>query len=87
VAVVKKYGHRLFAPCGGDNQVDRVISIDVPRFDQEAAHRRNKLNRLSSDLRKEYLNRVVGIARPVLSSLNSGEIWTTVAVEVGDRKG
>jgi len=86
MAVVKKYGHGLFAPCGGDDQINTVISINVARLDEQAAYRGNKVDRLSSDLRKVYLNRVVGTARPVLSSLNAGEIWTTVAVEIGDRK-
>ena len=86
MAVVKKYGHGLFAPCRRDDQIDRAISIDVPRLDQQAAYRANQVNRLSSDVGKLYLNRVVGTAGPVLFRLNAGEIWTTVAVEIGDRK-
>jgi len=87
VAVVEKYRHGLSAPCGGNNQIDTVISIDVPRLDQEAAYRGHKVNRLSSDLGKVYLNRVVGTVVCVLSGLNAGEIWTTVAIEIRNRKG
>jgi len=86
VAVVEKYGYGLFAPCRGDNQIDTVISINVACLDQQAAHRGDKVDRLSSDLRKVYLNRVVRTVGPVLSSLNAGEIWTSIAVEIGDRK-
>lgn len=86
MAVVKKYGYRLFAPCRGDDQIDAVVSINVARLDPQSAYRSNEVDRLSLDLRKVYLNRVVGTAGPVLSSLNVGEIWTTVAVEIGDRK-
>ena len=86
MAVVKKYGHGLFAPCRGDDQIYSAISIYVARLDQQATYGRDKVNRLSSDVRKLYLNRVVGSAGPVLFSLNAGEIWTTVAVEIGDRK-
>ena len=87
MAVVKKYCHRLFMPRRGDNQIDTVISIDVPRLDQEPARRGKKVNRLSSDLRKAYLDRIIGTVVPVLSGLNAGEIWTTVAIEIGDCKG
>ena len=86
MAVVKKYRHWLPAQCSGDDQIDTVISINVPRLDQQAPYRAVNGNRLSSDLGKVYLNRVVGTAAPVLSGLNAGEIWTTVAVEIGDRK-
>lgn len=87
MAVVEKYRHGLSEPCGGDDEINSVISINVPRLDQEAACWSNKVNRLSSELRKLYLNRVVGTAAPVLFGLNAGEIWATVAVEIGDRKG
>lgn len=87
MTIVKKYRHGLSAPCGGDDQIDSVISVDVPRLDPEAAYRSDEVNRLSSDLGEVYLNRVVGCAGPVLSSLDAGEIRATVAVEIGDRKG
>jgi hypothetical protein len=86
VAVVKKYRHWLSAYCGGDDQINTVISIHVPRLDQEAAYWAINGNRLSSNLGKVYLNRVVGTAAPVLSGLNAGEIWEAVAVEICDCK-
>jgi hypothetical protein len=33
MAVVKKYGYGLFAPCRGDDQIDGVISIHVAGLD------------------------------------------------------
>ena len=86
MAVVKKYRHWLFAPRRQDDQIDGAISVNVPRLDQQAADWGNNVNRLSSALRKIYLNRIVGTAGPGLSSLNAGEIGATVAVKIRDRK-
>ncbi|MGA6955970.1 MAG: hypothetical protein WBY73_12725, partial [Candidatus Acidiferrales bacterium] len=82
VAVIKKNRDWLFAPRGGENQVYGVISIYVARFDDEAAYGGKKVKRLPSDVGKFYLNRVVGTGARVLSGLNAGEVWTTVAVEI-----
>jgi hypothetical protein len=86
MAVIEKYRYRLSEPSGDEDQVDRMVAIDIARFDQQAARRGNELNGLSPDGGKLKLNRVISTARAVLYGLNAGEIRTKVPVEIGDCK-
>jgi hypothetical protein len=86
MAIIKKYRHRLSGPSRGKDEVDRVVSIDIPRLDQKAARRRDKVNCLPPGCRKLELDPVVSRGGPDLVGLDTGEIGALVTVEIGNGK-
>jgi hypothetical protein len=86
VAVIEEDRHGLSRPSRGEDQINCMISIDVPCFDKKPARRRNKLKRLPPCCGELELNPVAGIAVTVLPSLNAGQIWTKVSVKIRNRK-
>ena len=86
MAIIKKYRYWLFEPSRGKDEVNSVVSIDVPRLDGEAARRRNKLNCLPPGCRELELNPVVSRGGPDSAGLDGGKIGTLVPVEIGNRK-
>jgi hypothetical protein len=46
VAIIQKYRYRLPEPGGGEDQVNRMISIDIARLHAQATRGGAKLNRL-----------------------------------------
>jgi hypothetical protein len=87
MAVVQKNGDRLSEPCGGKNQINGVITIDVARFDPQAARRRDKLNELPSCCRELKLNPVGAAAAAIMPNLNAGQVRALIAIKIsnGDR--
>jgi hypothetical protein len=65
MAIVKEYRYGLSEPSGGENQVNRMVSIDIARFDQEAACGRDNSNKLPPTCRELKLNPVVSTAGAV----------------------
>ncbi len=76
----------MSGPGSGEDQVNSAVSIDIAGLDQEAACRRTNLNGLSPDRGELKLNPVIGTAGTVWPGLNSGQIRTTVPVEIGNGK-
>ena len=86
MAIIEKYRYRLVKPSRGKDEVNSVVSIDVPRLDGEAARRRDKLNCLPPGCCELELNPVARRGGPDSAGLDTGKIGTLVAVEIGNRK-
>lgn len=63
-----------------------MVSVDVTRFNREAARRCQKMNVLPSDCREVQFNPVAACAGRALSRLDSGQVESMVPVEISDRK-
>jgi hypothetical protein len=86
MAIIEQYRYGLSAPSCGEDEINNMISIDIARFDQEAANRPDHANRLPPGCGELKLNPVVSSAGTVWPSLNACQIWTKVPVEIGNRK-
>ena len=84
MAIIKKYRYGLFEPSCGKDEINSMISVDIPRLDQQAARRRDQLNRLPPGCRELKLNPVVSGGGADSATLDTGEIGMLVAVEIGD---
>ena len=84
VAVVQNYSDGLPEPCGGKNQINGVISIDVTRFDAQATGWRDKLQGLPPGDGELKLNPVRARAGGVVATLNAGQVGALIAVKIGD---
>jgi len=69
-------------PSCREEQINRMVTVDVARFDQEAANRPDNENRLPLDCRKLKLNPVVGTRKVTLCGLNAGYIGVKVSVKI-----
>jgi hypothetical protein len=72
MTVVEEYRYRLFAPRGGYNQVNRMISVHVAGFNEEPARRANQSKRLPSRCGKLKLNAIMSMAKVIWPCLNVG---------------
>jgi hypothetical protein len=84
VTIIQKDGDGLPRPRGGEDQVYRVVSVDIAGFDYQSTRRGHQANRLFPDGGQLQLNPVTtGI---IQFRLDTGQIGTNVAVEVGNCK-
>jgi hypothetical protein len=88
MAIIQKNRYGLSEPCGGKNQVNGVISVDVARLNLQAAWRRDKLNGLSARGGELQANPVSACIGGAVSVLNAGEVQAMIAIKVseGDRQ-
>jgi hypothetical protein len=82
MAIIEKYRYGLSKPSGDKDQVNCMISIDIARFDSEAANRPDNSNGLPSSCRKLKLDPVVGTRKVALAGLNAGYIRAKVPVKI-----
>src|SRR5271169_4481125 len=72
MTIIQKYRYGLSEPCAGKDQVNGVISIDVTRFDAQAARGRDQLNGLVPCGRELKFNPVGAAAAASGPGLNAG---------------
>ena len=72
VAVIEENCDRPSKPSGSQDQINGVVSIDIPRCDLKAARRGENVNGLRPGCRELKLNPVVGMGGAAVASLNSG---------------
>jgi hypothetical protein len=76
----------VIGPGGRENQIDRVVSVDVSRFDQQAAHGPDNPNGLPARCRKLKLNPVICAGRLACPGVNARYVGAKVAVKILNRK-
>jgi len=86
MAVVQQDSYGLPEPGGREDQVNRVVSVDVACFDSEAAGGRDKLHGLPAGSGELKLNPVSAGAGLVATRLHAGQVEAAVAVEIGNCK-
>src|SRR5580704_10727719 len=84
VAIIQKYRYRLSEPCGGKDQVNGVIAINVARFDPQATRRGDQSNGLPRCCGELKLNPVAACGGGGVSVLNAGEIQAMIAVKISN---
>src|SRR3984885_8252765 len=87
MAVVQQDRYGLPEPCGGEDQVDGMISVDVACFDAETTRGRDKLHGVPARRGELKLNPVGAGTRYAASRLDAGQVEAAVAVEIGDCDG
>jgi hypothetical protein len=86
VAIIQKYCDRLPEPSGGEDQVNRMISVDVARLHAQAACGGHKLNRLLPTRGELQLDPVICSTGAVRACLNACRIRPHVSVKIRYRK-
>ncbi len=84
MAVVQQDRYGLPEPCGGEDQVDGVIAVDVACFDAETTRRRDELHGLSARRGELILNPVGTGSGCAATRLNAGQVQAAVAIKIGN---
>src|SRR5580700_2654314 len=83
MAVVQQDRYRLPEPCGGKDQVDGMISVDVACLDAETPRGRDKLHGFPARGRELKLNPIGAGAGCAASGLDTRRVGAAIAVKIG----
>src|SRR5579885_373089 len=87
MAIVEKDSNWLSFPGGGQHEIERVITVDVPRLDEEAPLGSNQAEGSRLTSRETELNPIViRERRACLAGLDGSQVGPLIAIEIGNGK-